>query len=87
MLRPVVNLLPRAMELVTPIVVMIPKHRIGFVSWDPESVQPHVKVNGFHINRPTPAEAAALYRDIRIWINSGTALAPSDHTPVDSAED
>lgn len=83
LLRPIVNLLPRCMEIVTPIVVMIPKTRIGFVSWDPESVQPHVKVNGYNINRPTPAEAAELYRDIRIWLNSGTAAVPMNRMPVD----
>ena len=83
MLRPVVNLLPRAMEIVTPIVVMIPRNRIGFVSWDPQSMQPHVKVNGYNINRPSPAEAADLYRQIRDWLNWGTVPEPSDHTPVD----
>lgn len=83
MLRPIVNLLPRAMELVTPVVVMIPKHRIGFVSFDPQSVDPHVKINGFHVNRETPAEAAELYRQIREWLNWGTVPEPSDHMRVD----
>ena len=57
---PVVRLLPRAMELAWNSVFLIPKSRIGFFQYEWQSNPPHVKVNGFHIERPTPEEARQL---------------------------